>query len=283
MRRNTVRRLLGRSPAPRPPQALPLHGYVESRTIVPHVETLADDELMELNRLLPWRSYTVDSRGRRFGDGTPSQGEGEDEKRPAIPDPRVVAMHEHFDLRDKHVLEVGCYEGGHTIGLCQLAARVTAVDARVANVVKTIVRCAFYGHHPRAFVCNLDTWEDDDALRADVVYHVGVLYHLRDPVEHLLRLRDIARVGVLLDTQVAEDDEATEWMTVNGREYRYKHHGEDPASSPKAGMFDHAKWLRVDDIVALLEECGFAPAKVVGRRPERNGTRATIMAGPQGG
>ena len=36
--------------------------------------------------------------------------------------------------------EVGCFEGIHTIALCQLGAEVVAVDARIENTVKRIAR-----------------------------------------------------------------------------------------------------------------------------------------------
>jgi tRNA (mo5U34)-methyltransferase len=255
--------------------SLPLTGFDEARTSAPLVELLDDDELAQLNALLPWAAYTVDARGRRFGDRA---GVAKRTEPQVIPDPRIVAMHERFELAGKDVLEVGCFEGLHTIALCQMGARVTAVDVRVVNVVKTIVRCAFYGHHPAVFVCNLETWEDDDALRADVVHHVGVLYHLRDPVSHLQRLGHIAKRGLMLDTHIATDEQATETMVVDGVTYRYRRFGETQGPSAVfAGAYDHAKWLRLDDILDLLDRSGFA-AELVDRRVERNGTRVTVMA-----
>ena len=65
-----------------------------------------------------------------------------------MPDRRIVLMNEQFDLADKHVLEVGCFEGIHTVSLAMLARKVTALDARMENVVKTIVRSAMFGFTP---------------------------------------------------------------------------------------------------------------------------------------
>jgi 2-polyprenyl-3-methyl-5-hydroxy-6-metoxy-1,4-benzoquinol methylase len=267
-------RRVTQSEAPDSPP-LPLTGFDHGHTSAPLVELLDDDELAQLNALLPWAAYTVDGRGRRFGDRA---GVAKRTEPQVIPDPRILAMHERFDLAGKDVLEVGCFEGLHTIALCLTGARVKAVDVRVVNVVKTIVRCAFYGQHPTVFVCNLETWDDDDALRADFIHHVGVLYHLRDPVPHLLRLGRLARHGLLLDTHIATDEQATESMQVDGLTYRYRRRGE--AQGPDAvfaGAYDHAKWLRLDDILALLDRSGFSP-EVVDRRVERNGTRVTVMA-----
>ena len=62
----------------------------------------------------------------------------------------------------------------------------STLDARIENVVKTIVRCAFFGVSPRVAVLDLeDPAGQEGLLDADLCHHVGVLYHLSDPVAHL--------------------------------------------------------------------------------------------------
>jgi len=271
----TAARRLRKDTAAPPP--LQLRGFDEHRSAAGYVEQLDDESLEELNDLLPWGSFTVDMQGRRVGDRTrPGRRDTPQE----IPDSRVVLADERLGLAGRHVLEVGCFEGIHTIGLCQRAGRVTAVDARVENVVKTIVRCAFYGHHPDVFLCNLEEWGDDEALRADVIFHVGVLYHLREPVQHLWRLGRLAAHGVLLDTHVSEPDEVTASTVVEGREFRYRRYLENPGRKRVlSGMYDHAKWLLLDDVVDLLGEAGFKSVDVVdSRRESPDRTRVTILA-----
>ena len=254
---------------------LPSAGFPPAPDAVPLLDRLDDAQLAELNGLLPWRGFTVDGLGRRFGDRAwPGK---RDEPQP-VP-PRYVTMAaEQFDLAGKHVFEVGCFEGIHTIGLCRVAGRVTAVDSRVANVVKTIVRAAFYGARPDVFVCDVEAWDDDQALTADVWHHVGVLYHLRDPVRHLLRLGTLCREGLLLDTHVADEATATESMTVDGRDYRYRRYAEGGAADHFSGAYDHAKWLLLADVVGLLERAGFARVDVLDERAQRNGPRVTLVA-----
>ena len=268
-----ARRLLQGKAAP--PEAPPLarDGFQDNRTYARHIESLDEGALDELNALLPWRCFTVDSRGRRIGDRTkPWKNE---QPRP-IPDPRIVRAHERFDLSDKRVLEVGCFEGVHTIGLSQLAREVTAVDARIVNVVKTIVRCNLYGSKPTVFVCDLEEWKPED-FDVDVVFHVGVLYHLRDPVRHVHELSRVAKRGLVLDTHVAEPHEATEGFTSHGKTYQVRRYDEIPRL-PAAGVYDHAKWLTLDDLVGLLGEVGFSGIEVSGQRHEGDGARVTILA-----
>ena len=108
-----------------------------------------------------------------------------------IPDPRIIHLHERIPLTDLTVSgsRIGCFEGNHTCTLSALAKRVIAVDSRIEHVIKTLVRCAMFDQKPD--VLCLDLEEDVPAkldLHCDVLHHVGVLYHLTDPVSHLLKM-----------------------------------------------------------------------------------------------
>lgn len=251
----------------------PLHGFQDERNPVPLVERLGDEALRELNGLLPWKCFTVDSRGRRFGD---RRSPWKNTSARPIPDSRVTLADESFALGDKRVLEVGCFEGGHTIALCRVAKEVLAVDARVVNVVKTIVRCGFYETNPKVMLCDLETW-DPGEFDVDVVFHVGVLYHLRDPVRHVMELGRMCRSGLLLDTHVAEEAQASETFVSEGGTYRYQRYEEMPRLVA-AGMYDHAKWLLLDDLIGLLHRAGFSTVEVKESRKEGTSTRVTVLA-----
>jgi 2-polyprenyl-3-methyl-5-hydroxy-6-metoxy-1,4-benzoquinol methylase len=250
--------------------------YDEARTPTPFVDRLDDAEVDRLNELLPWRCFTVDSHGRPFG-GVAWRG-----KRVApqlIPDPRIERFHERFDLSDKHVLEIGCFEGVHTIALCRLAERVTAVDARVENVVKTVVRCAFFGERPLVFPYDVEGGtEDDDLLHADLCHHVGVLYHLTDPVSHLRRLRTWISRGLMLDTHYAREEDAAEEYGVEGERFRFRRYEERGRNDVFSGMRPHSKWLLLDDITGVLRGVGFDSVEIVETRDERNGPRVLLFA-----
>lgn len=263
-------------PVPKKTESPPLKGYTEALQPTKYVDILNDDDLAELNELLKWQCFTVDGNGRRFGDAAWAGKRCEPQ---VIPDRRIVLMNKRFDLSDKHVLEVGCFEGVHTTGLLKYARGVTAVDSRVDNVVKTIVRCSFFGYCPAVFKCNLEERPlPVELLRADVAHHVGVLYHLKDPVAHLLDLDRYVRLGLMLDTHYALEDEATESYEVNGREYRYKRYAEFGHTDAFSGMYDHSKWLRLEDISQLLAEAGFSQVEIVETRSERNGARVLLFA-----
>jgi SAM-dependent methyltransferase len=252
----------------------PRRRYDERRVPTRFVDQLDDADLERLNALLPWHCFTVDSHGRPFGRAAWA-GKRVDPQQ--VPDRRVELFHERFGLSDKHVLEVGCFEGVHTVALSRLARRVTAVDSRIENVVKTIVRCAFFDERPTVFVLDLEApAAANEVLDADLCHHVGVLYHLSDPVSHLRDLGGWIRHGMMLDTHYALPGQEDDSYESNGRSYAFRRYAE--SRDPFSGMLDHSKWLLLDDIVELLTGAGFDRVEVVETREERNGPRVLLMA-----
>lgn len=255
---------------------LPFKGYMPSSGIVKYIDILDDEDLLQLNEMLDWNCFTADRHGRRFGMAAWG---GKRNVPETIPDRRIVMFHERFDLSDKHVLEVGCFEGVHTIGLLNYAKTVTATDARIDHVVKTSVRCGMYGYTPTVFKYDIETIPADvTLLQADLLHHVGVLYHLKDPIGHLLDLGRYIKKGVMLDTHYCLPEEAVERYSVQGKEYSYKRYLEYGKKEAFSGMYDHSKWLLLEDIVSCLKETGFDQVEIIEKRDERNGPRVLLFA-----
>lgn len=247
-----------------------------ARNTIRFVDGLPDAELSRLNALLPWAAFVVDGQGRQFGKAYATHKRADAQP---IPDPRIVDLDRRYTLSDKIVLELGCFEGIHTVALCERARRVVATDGRIENVVKTIVRAAMFGYSPTVFYWDL---ESGAALpfdpTCDIAHHVGVLYHLTDPVDHLHRLSPYIGRAILLDTHVASEGEETTFYTSHGDRWAYTHYREGGRESPFAGLQDHAKWLTIDDLRRLLSVCGFAHVDVAHDCKQRNGRRVTIYA-----
>ena len=240
------------------------------------VDHLGDDDLERLNGLLPWRCFTLDANGRRFGSPTSDVKRNSPQR---IPDRRIVELDRRLPLAGLHVLEVGCFEGIHSIALAQRAAHVTAIDSRIENVVKTMVRTWSFGLHVDCFKCDVESATDFALVpEADVVHHVGVLYHLQDPVGHLQVLLARTRRMLMLDTHVAPEADAPSSYEVNGKDYRYRRFREGGRDDAFSGMYDHAKWLPLTVLEGVLSEAGFGRIDVAEQRDERNGPRVLIFA-----
>ena len=250
--------------------------YDEQRVDTPLVQLLSDADLKRLNELLPWHCFTVDANGRPFGAPAWS---GKRDAPQVIPDRRIELMDERFGLAGRHVLEIGCFEGVHTIALCDRAGRVTAIDGRIENVVKTIVRCAMFERTASVFVCDLERPEPEPQRRmqAELCHHMGVMYHLADPVTHLRQLGTWISGGLMLDTHYATPDSAGDSFEVDGRTFACRSFGEARAD-PFSGMLAQSRWILLDDMLELLGEAGFGTVDVVERRDERNGPRLLLFA-----
>lgn len=255
-------------------------GFEENRVSTPFIEFLPDEQLQELNRILDWNCFTVDSQGRRFGKAHSSKKRQIPQE---IPDGRIILMNEKFNLANKTVLEVGCFEGVHTTALSVFAKNVIALDSRIENVVKTMVRLGFFARKATVLCCDLENLDPraKEHIKADLAHHVGVLYHLKDPVSHIFALRELAPEGIMLDTHFATPEMATKSYVVNGETYRYFHYKEKGGyAGVFSGMYDHAKWLHVDDLQKALRQAGYSEIEIIEKRDERNGPRILLFARP---
>jgi 2-polyprenyl-3-methyl-5-hydroxy-6-metoxy-1,4-benzoquinol methylase len=254
---------------------LPLHGF-DRKTRIPVIEHMSDSKLEEVNNMLPWNAFVVDSHGRRFGN----QASTSKRNKPSpVPDPRITMLNETIPLSGKSVLEVGCFEGIHTAALAQYGANVWGCDARIVNIAKSAVRCAFFQVHATFFVWDVEEpLPEDQAREWDILHHIGVLYHLLDPVGHLQEIAPRIRQAILLDTHVAEEGKATATDERAGFTYHYQERREVGYDCVFAGTMPTARWLRPDDLTALLKQLGFAKVDQIELREERNGPRVLILA-----
>jgi len=234
---------------------------------------LEDRDVEILNALLPWKCFTIDSRGRKLGR---EAWKGKRSESQPIPDPRIVALNDIINLKDKSVLELGCFEGVHTIGLLSYTSSVLAIDARIENVTKTLARCAAYSTFPKVFVLNIDNAQQTGLIpMVDVLHHVGVLYHLHDPVQHLNSILKKIGNAVLLDTHYATDESAKH-MHDSG--YKYQEYVELGYDDVFSGVESTSKWLKKDHIISILKYNGFKEIIYLSDIIERNGPRLSIIA-----
>ena len=254
---------------------IPTGGFTPGAS-APILEALPTNDLTLLNALLPRHAFVADGGGRRFGSAAWG---GKRVEPQVIPDRRIALLDERFGLAGKTVLEIGCFEGIHTIGLCRTGSQVIAIDSRVENVAKTLVRCAMFDCWPKVYVQDIEKTPTDAALlAADIAHHVGVLYHLKDPVAHLIDMGRYITGGIMLDTHVARPEQVNASYESNGRSWGYYRYGEHGRADPFSGMYDHAKWLPLDELEAVLKAAGFPHVELAERRDERNGLRVLLFA-----
>jgi tRNA (mo5U34)-methyltransferase len=112
----------------------------------------------------------------------------------------------HIDLRGARVLDIGCGNGyfGWRM-LAEGASLVVGIDPTLVFVMQWLA-CRHFAGTPSNYVLPLGIEElgPDGAPAFDAVFSMGVLYHRRDPLEHLRHLRTLLKPGgtLVLETLV---------------------------------------------------------------------------------
>jgi len=228
---------------------------------------LSDASLEEINKRLDWHSGITLPDGRILGSLTRSKRREPE----AIPDYRVKRLDETLTLEGKKVLEVGCFEGAHTLSFLEYTDNVTAIDVRPSNVINTLTRLSVMGKKANVFVANVEDL-DKELNQFDLLFHCGVLYHLVDPVRHLKKLEGMAEY-ILLDTHIASPEQTTEAEVIDGESYDVMRYTEGSWADPFSGKDSYASWLTEESLIKAIENAGYKVEENWETRKERNGSR----------
>lgn len=253
--------------------SIPLQGWPPSEATDPNLtlNRLSNEELTRVNEMLPWQVFTTDSIGRRLGNYA---WKGKRQEPQSLSDPRIGEL--LCGLEGRRVLEVGCLEGVHTIGLCLKGVDVTAIDGRIENVIKTQVRSSLYGCSPKVALADLDEQLPEFLGSFSACFHVGVLYHLSKPVEHLINLLPRISESILLDTHIA-DDSSVLYPYPGFEGYEFSEYQEFGRNDIFSGLKEKSRWLTLNSIRSLLAASNFEIQMEVVRQ-ERHGPRVKIKA-----
>ncbi len=158
------------------------------------------------------------------------------------------------DFRNCTVLDVGCGNGYFGWRMLGAGARcVIGIDPTVLFVVQWLAQQHFAGAVPNLVLPLRDTDLPASNGGFDRVCSMGVLYHRRDPEDHLRRLRQAGRPGgqVLLETLVLEGERSTV-LRPDGRYARMRNVHEVPS---------------VPHLVNQLEQAGLEAVRLLDQTP----------------
>ncbi|MDO9422723.1 MAG: tRNA 5-methoxyuridine(34)/uridine 5-oxyacetic acid(34) synthase CmoB [Methylobacter sp.] len=110
-------------------------------------------------------------------------------------------------LEHRLVLDVGCGNGYHCWRMLGAGAKmVVGIDPMLLNVMQFQLVRKLYGEAP-VYVLPLGIEDLPYGMKAfDTVFSMGVLYHRRSPIDHLMELRDCLQPGgeLVLETLVID-------------------------------------------------------------------------------
>ena len=196
----------------------------------------------ELRMLIPWRKGPVSLFALNIDTEWHS-------------DWKWQRLEQHISpLAGRQVLDIGCGNGYYALrSYGQGAALVIGVDPAQKFVMQFYALKKYLPHIP-VHVLPFGSEQVPAGLRAfDTVFSMGVLYHRRSPIDHLMQLREMLRPGgeLVLETLVIEGDEQQVLMPVN----RYQQM--------------RNVWFipSCDALVLWLQRCGFNNIRVVDVTP----------------
>lgn len=117
----------------------------------------------------------------------------------------------HLDLRNKDILDVGCgngYYGWRMLG--EGAASVVGLDPNLLFVMQHAALRRYLGPRAPHFIFPAgDTIIPTNLRLFDTVFSMGVLYHRKSPIEHLMLLGQALKQGgqLVLETLVIDGDD----------------------------------------------------------------------------
>jgi tRNA (mo5U34)-methyltransferase len=190
----------------------------------------------------PWQTrFTIN--GRDFGGEHPYGVDG-----------RVETFLEWFPSPGR-VLEPGSLEGGASLRLARSEAveGLLCLEGRSESVerARALVELFGLGSKARVEVADLELEPLARFGRFDTAFHVGLLYHLTQPWEHLAELADVVDQGVFLDTHYS----ATDHVQLNG--YRGCMYREQGRADPMSGLRNASFWPTRDELQRMIRAAGF--------------------------
>ena len=153
-------------------------------------------------------------------------------------------------LEHRLVLDVGCGNGYHCWRMLGAGAKtVVGIDPMLLNVVQFQLIRKLHGEAP-LYVLPLGIEDLPYGMKAfDTVFSMGVLYHRRSPIDHLMELRDCLQPGgeLVLETLII-DGGLGQVLLPEGRYARMRNVWFLPSC---------------DTLVSWLKRCGFKNIRLV--------------------
>jgi hypothetical protein len=201
-------------------------------------------------------------------------------------DQRLKYIAYFLDVRDQRVLEIGPLEGHHSVILEKMGVRENiSIESRSENLRKCQrvkeKYCLDNTRFVQADLERLCTGEDVPSFSGpfDLVFCLGVLYHLPDPGRGLEWMRSQGST-LFLGTHYAEANIPQDEISYHydGQTYRACQVMEGGPNDLLSGMSPTALYLYEYDLLRLVHDVGYSRVSVLGKDLQNNAPHITVFA-----
>ena len=194
-------------------------------------------------------------------------------------DHKIAFLASRVPLHDKVILELGSYESILTVQLAKLSKFAVGLEVRSSNILCALTRLFVHDIKNAKLVMEDCQLLDDRFGTFDIVFHAGLLYHMLDPVAHMVGIAKIADT-LLLATHYCTDDlnYKRDDITYDGTTYKAAFFKEGGLDERLSGMTEYSRWLYKDDLINLLKNLGYDQIEI--DRDERlaSGPKIVLLA-----
>lgn len=163
--------------------------------------------------------------------------------------PLTGNLAQYATQRYRRVLELGPYDGAHTVVLSQHANHVFCIEARIANIQRLERRLVEHGlSNVVVLLGDIEHYDFHALGQFDCVWASGVIYHVRNPVWLIARITRATRLCFGW-THLAERQEGVLY-SYGGRPYIEQ-------DSDVAGLSPVSWWLTADAFIRVWSDLGW--------------------------
>jgi hypothetical protein len=228
----------------------------------------------------PWFSHVLQMANRYYRPNVLHYHRGE------IEDERLKYIAYFLDVRDQRVLEIGPFERYHSVVLEKMGVRENiSIESRLENLRKCErIKEKYQLTRTQFLQCDLERLyrgEDIPSFSGefDLIFCLGVLYHLPDPGSGLKWMRSQSRT-LFLGTHYATRRKRLKNITYSyeKKTYRGQILVEGGIADPVSGMSSTSIWLYEDDLLRILQDVGYSRVSVLGKDIQNHSDHITLFA-----